>query len=168
MKKNNSRLRILAILAALTMALSLTACGGDKAANGDKAAASSTAAALTEQEYQDAVTKLGEEMSQIQQDAANLDSTDVDAAKELLESLKQPLQDFMNVTPPESYADAHKKMQSGCQAMIDYLDTASSMIGETDSNKLTEDATKMQEQMTTAINDLTEGSAMLTSTDTES
>lgn len=171
MKINHSRRRVLALLAALALTVSLTACGGDNAAtDGGKASASSAAAsstptALTEQEYQDAVTKLGEEMSQIQEDANGIDATDVDAAKELLDSMKQPLQDFMNVTPPESYADAHEKMKSGCQAMIDYLDTAASMLGETDTTKLNEAATKMQEQMTTAINDLAEGSAMLVSTE---
>lgn len=101
---------------ALSMALMLTACGGDDntADGGDEN--DQTVTALTEEEYQQAVTDLSDKLTSIQTDAANLDPTDVDAAMKLLNDMKQPFIDFMAVTPPESYADAHAKMQSGCQA----------------------------------------------------
>ena len=118
-------------------------------------------AALTEEEYQTAVTELNDKLTSIQTDASALDPNDPDAAKQLLEDMKAPFQDFINITPPASYADAHEKMKSGCQAMIDYLDTVNSMLEETDEGKLQEAANTMMEQLQTAVTDLTEGATML-------
>lgn len=157
-------LKILAILMALSMALMLTACGGDDNATDDGNENEQTVTALTEEEYQQAVADLGDKLTSIQTDAANLDPTDVDAAMKLLDDMKQPFADFMAVTPPESYADAHAKMQSGCQAMVDYIDTMASLVDETDATKIQEGSTKMMEYLQTAVNDLTEGGAMLSET----
>ena len=103
-------LKILAILMALSMALMLTACGGDDNAADGGNENDQTITALTEEEYQQAVTDLSDKLTSIQTDAANLDPTDMDAAMKLLNDMKQPFIDFMAVTPPESYADAHAKM----------------------------------------------------------
>ncbi len=144
--------RLLALLLALTMLTALlTACGKKDADD----------AALTEEEYQTAVTELNDKLTSIQTDASALDPNDPDAAKQLLEDMKAPFQDFINITPPASYADAHEKMKSGCQAMIDYLDTVNSMLEETDEGKLQEAANTMMEQLQTAVTDLTEGATML-------
>ena len=153
-------LKLLALLMALTMALSLTACGGDDANNGTTDDQNTTA--LTEEEYQQAVTDLSDKLTSIQTDAASLDPNDLDAAKKLLDDMKQPFVDFMAVTPPEAYADAHVKMQSGCQAMVDYIDTLASLMEETDATKLQQSSEKMMEYLQTAMTDLSEGSAMLT------
>ena len=144
--------RLLALLLALTMLTALlTACGKKDADD----------AALTEEEYQTAVTELNDKLTSIQTDASALDPNDPDAAKQLLEDMKAPFQDFINITPPASYADAQEKMKSGCQAMIDYLDTVNSMLEETDEGKLQEAANTMMEQLQTAVTDLTEGATML-------
>ena len=162
MKKKS--LKILAILMALSMALMLTACGGDDntADGGDEN--DQTVTALTEEEYQQAVTDLSDKLTSIQPDAANLDPTDVDATMKLLDDMKQPFIDFMAVTPPESYADAHAKMQSGCQAMVDYIDTMASLVDETDAAAIQEGNAKMTESLQTAVRDLAEGGAMLSET----
>ena len=123
--------RLLALLLALTMLTALLTACGTKDADD---------AALTEEESQTAVTELNDK---------------------LLEDMKAPFQDFINITPPASYADAHEKMKSGCQAMIDYLDTVNSMLEETDEGKLQEAANTMMEQLQTAVTDLTEGATML-------
>ena len=143
-------LKILAILMALSMALMLTACGGDDntADGGDEN--DQTVTALTEEEYQQAVT--------------DLSPTDVDATMKLLDDMKQPFIEFMAVTPPESYADAHAKMQSGCQAMVDYIDTMASLVDETDAAAIQEGNAKMTESLQTAVRDLAEGGAMLSET----
>ena len=156
MKKNMTK-RLLAALLAAVMALSLAACsGGDNAGSGDQAAS----AALTEEEYQQAVEDLGAEMTEIQNNASTA-MTDPESAKEVLESMKAPLNDFIAITPPEAYAAGHEKMQSGCQSMIDFIDTVVAMTEETDQTKLTELVSQMDEQLRTAVNDMAEGASLL-------
>ena len=156
MKKNMTK-RLLAALLAAVMALSLAACsGGDNAGSGDQAAS----AALTEEEYQQAVEDLGAEMTEIQNNASTA-MTDPESAKEVLESMKAPLNDFIAITPPEAYAAGHEKMQSGCQSMIDFIDTVVAMTEETDQTKLTELVSHMDEHLRTAVNDMAEGASLL-------
>ena len=156
MKKNMTK-RLLAALLAAVMALSLAACsGGDNAGSGDQAAS----AALTEEEYQQAVEDLGAEMTEIQNNASTA-MTDPESAKEVLESMKAPLNAFIAITPPEAYAAGHEKMQSGCQSMIDFIDTVVAMTEETDQTKLTELVSQMDEQLRTAVNDMAEGASLL-------
>ncbi len=142
--------RLWPLFLALVLALStLTACGGK---GGD---------AMSEEDYKAEFEKLGEDLTAIQEDSANLDLTDPDTAKKTLEDMKKPFADFINVTPPDSLKDAHEKISSGCQAMVDYIDTTLSLVGETDATKLQEASTKMGEQLQTAMTDLGEGAAML-------
>ncbi len=130
MKKNMTK-RLLAALLAAVMALSLAACsGGDNAGSGDQAAS----AALTEEEYQQAVEDLGAEMTEIQNNASTA-MTDPESAKEVLESMKAPLNDF--------------------------IDTVVAMTEETDQTKLTELVSQMDEQLRTAVNDMAEGASLL-------
>lgn len=162
MKKNMTK-RLLAALLAAAMALSLAACGGSKdAANGGETGESGEAAstALTEEEYQQAVEDLSTEMSEIQTNASSV-ATDPEAAKEALEAMKTSLNDFIAITPPEAYADAHEKLQSGCQSLIDFIDTVAAMTEETDQTKLSELTTKMGEQLESAMTDMAEGASLL-------
>ena len=80
MKHNKWTARLLGLLLVGMMAFSLTACSQDEGTDGN-----TTAEALTEEEYQDAVTKLSEDFTALQTEAANIDTTDADAAAELLE-----------------------------------------------------------------------------------
>ena len=161
----NTTKHILAALLAASMTLALGACGGGTDADqGDTAAAvteTTAAPALTEDEYKEAVTTFQTDMTDIQTSLSGVDMTDPDVAKAALETLKQPFNDFMAVVPPDSYKDAHAKMQTGCQSMLDYIDTVSGMVGETDQTKLTEAASKMQEQLTAAATDMAEGAKLL-------
>lgn len=168
MKKNMTK-RLLAALLAAAMALSLAACGGAKdAANGgsetgETSETSETAStALTEEEYQQAVTDLSAEMSEIQESASSV-ATDPEAAKEVLEAMKTSLNDFIAITPPEAYADAHEKLQSGCQSLIEFIDTVAAMTEETDQTKLADLTTKMGEQLQSAMTDMAEGASLLQS-----
>ena len=162
MKRNKWAVRLTGMLLAGLLAFSLTACS-----QGEGASGTTEGEALTEQEYQDAVTKLSEDFTTLQTEAANIDTTDVDAAVELLESFKAPLEEFMAVVPPEVYSAAHEKLSSGSQAMIDYIDVMSGMVGETDQAKLEEATTQMLELVETAMADLTEGADLLASASAE-
>lgn len=156
MKKNKVLTMMLSMLLVALLAVSLAGCNksGD---NGDAAGGE----ALTEEEYQDAVTKLSEDFTALQEEANNLDTTDVDAAVELLEGLKAPLNDFISIVPPEAYSAAHEKLQSGSQAMIDYIDVVIGMVGETDQTKIEEATAEMLELIQTATTDLTDGAQLL-------
>lgn len=162
MKKNMTK-RLLAALLAAALAFSLAACGGGKDAdsNGESGDSSEAAsAALTEEEYQQAVQDLSTEMSEIQNNASTAIS-DPESAKEVLESMKTSLNDFIAITPPESYADAHAKIKSGCESLIGFIDTVAAMTEETDQTKLSELTTTMSEQLETAMTDMSEGASLL-------
>ena len=118
-------LKILAILMALSMALMLTACGGDDntADGGDEN--DQTVTALTEEEYQQAVTDLSDKLTSIQPDAANLDPTDVDATMKLLDDMKQPFIDFMAVQ------EGNAKMTESLQTAVRDLAEGGAMLSET-------------------------------------
>ena len=145
---------LLALL--LVFCLALSACGGGSDNGGGE-----TSNALTEEEYQDAVTKLGEDFTASQVEASNLDTSDVDAAVKLLEDAKAPLQEFIAITPPDTYAAAHEKLQSGSQAMVDYIDLVVEIVDETDPTKLQEASEKMMDLIQTAMTDLMVGSQLL-------
>ncbi|MDO4270764.1 MAG: DUF6376 family protein [Eubacteriales bacterium] len=160
MSKNVTK-RLVAALLAGVMVLSLGACGKkDEGAPMDDAGQNAPAA-LTEEEYMQAVQDLSESMTKVQTDAANVDMTDPDASKQILEDLKQPLNDFIAINAPEAYAEAHDKMKSGCAAMVDYIDTISAIIGETDQQKIADATAKATESIQTAMQDLTEGATLM-------
>ena len=144
--------KLLTLLMALMLTLSLAACGGN--GGGDSSA-------LTEEEYQQEVENLTAELSSVQSDASALDPSDIEGAKQVLEDLKAPFQDFMALTPPEAYAEAHEKLQSGCQAMVDFLDTTASLMEETDPTALQAGTEKLMSSLETAVTDMTEGATML-------
>lgn len=163
MKKNVTK-RLLAALLAAALAFSLAACGGgNDAGEGGSSSGDSgetASAALTEEEYQQAVQDLSTEMSEIQNSASTA-VTDPESAKEVLEAMKTSLNDFIAITPPESYADAHEKLQSGCQSLIEFIDTVAAMTEETDQTKLSELTTQMSEQLEAAMTDMAEGASLL-------
>lgn len=140
--------KALVLLLSLCLLMAMTACGG-----GEKT--------MSKEEYEDAVTKLGEDFTAIQNEAASLDMSDVDGAVKLLEDAKAPLEEFIALTPPDDYAGAHAKLSSGGQAMVDYIDIIIAMVNETDINKIQEQAQQMLEYIQTATQDLTEGVALL-------
>ena len=154
MKTKKSLSWLISLLLVSAMVLCTAACSSNSANAG-------ASEALTEEEYQEAVTKLGDSFTALQTEAASLDLTDPDAAKEMLESLKAPLSEFIAIVPPETFQSAHEKMKSGSEAMIDYIDTAISLVSETDAAKIQEASTTMMEQLQTASNDLLEGAQML-------
>lgn len=158
--KENMKKRLFALLLGVVMVLSLAACGSGGNQPADQGEES--APALTEEEYLEAVQNLSTEMTEIQTNASAAMS-DPEAGQEVLDAMKSSMNDFIAITPPEAYADAHEKLQSGCQALIDFIDTAVAMSGETDQTKLAELSTQMQEQMSTALADMAEGAAMLES-----
>ncbi len=157
MKKNITK-RLLAALLAAVLALSLAACGGNDAGTGENGEAAP--AALTEEEYQQAAEKLSADMNEIQTNVSTAIS-DPESAKKVLDDMKASINEFASVTPPESYADAHAKLKSGCESLIAFIDTVAAMTEETDQTKLAELSAQMSEQLETAMTDMAEGASML-------
>ena len=153
MKKNMKRW--MAALLAAAMAFALTACGGS-GNNGD-GAKSSAPAALTADEYKDAFEELFSDMGSIQ----SVDVADEEAAKATLEDMKDAMNQFIALNPPESCEEGHAKMASGCQAMVDYIDAMLSIVGETDEQKITDATADAVESFQTAMTDMTEGATLL-------
>lgn len=157
MKKNITK-RLLAALLAAVLALSLAACGGNDAGTGESGGVAP--AALTEEEYQQAAEKLSADMNEIQTNVSTAIS-DPESAKKVLDDMKASINEFASVTPPESYADAHAKLKSGCESLIAFIDTVAAMTEETDQTKLAELSAQMSEQLETAMTDMAEGASML-------
>lgn len=157
MKKNITK-RLLAAFLAAALAFSLAACGGNDAETGKSGETAS--AALTEEEYQQAAEKLSADMNEIQTNVSTAIS-DPESAKKVLDDMKASINEFASVTPPESYADAHAKLKSGCESLIAFIDTVAAMTEETDQTKLAELSTQMSEQLETAMADMAEGASML-------
>lgn len=159
--KNGMVKRLSALLLAAAMVFSLAACGADSKQEED------TVSGMTKEEYQQAVQTLSTEIGEIQDRASEIDGTDAEQAKDLLDELKTPLQDFMAIDPPESYAAGHKKLQSGCQSLIEYIDLLVDTIGETDQTALQESSEQMQTLMESAVADLQEGAQLLDDADSQ-
>lgn len=159
--KNNMTKRLLAALMAAAMLLGMAACGkpadGGTAQDGGQQATT----ALTKDEYKQAFQDMSKSLEDIQTNATNVDMNDPEAAKAVLEEMKGPLNDFIAVTPPEEYKDAHAKLKSGCEAMVGFVDSVLGMVGETDQAKLKTAGEEMQTYLTTAITDITAGAQML-------
>ncbi len=180
----NATKRLLTILLAAGMAFSLAACGDKKEDAGNSGAASSvpensgvssTPKALTEEEYK---THLEETLSKLErvnnaditdadieklvmEDVEYVSRADADAVKKELENMKAEMNGFIALNPPQSYKDGHDKLSSGCQAMIDYIDTALRIIGEADQDKISDASAKMMKNIKNAVTDITEGAALL-------
>lgn len=159
--KNGMGKHLSALLLAATMVFSLAACDAGSKQEED------TASGLTKEEYQQAVQTLSTEISEIQDRASEIDGTDVEQTKELLDELKTPLQDFMAIDPPESYAAGHAKLKSGCQSLIEYIDLLVDALGETDQTALQESSEQMQTLMESAVADLQEGAQLLDDADSQ-
>lgn len=153
---------IFAALLVASMAFSLTACGGDDKTPADPGtsdvADGGAAEALSEDDYIAAVNNLQTEMEAVQTKMAEVDQTDVEAVKAAIEDVKKPFADLAAVVAPEKYAAAHEKIKSGCEAMIDYMDSAIKMTEGTPSQ---DDITAMTESLTKAATDLGEGQALI-------
>ena len=148
--------RVSALLLAGLMMLSLVACGEAKEDAAD---------AMTKEEYQQAVATLGEDMQEVVNRAAEVDTTDEGESTAVLEELKAPLEEFVTIVPPESYAAGHEKVCEGCEALIDYIDIVISIIGTTDEEALNQAAEQMETAAEKATTALQEGDELLQQAD---
>lgn len=145
--------RIAALMAVAVMGMSVVACGGS-----DKGTEASSAA-LTEEEYIAKTTELAESMTNVMTEAASLDASDLEGAKEFIEGLKAPFEEFAAIQAPEKYADAQAKYKSGSETMIKYLDMCVEMM---DPEKAAEaDTDALMELLTTIQTDFTEAASLM-------
>lgn len=156
--------RMIAALLSIAMLLLVSACGGTGTSGTSTAGTSTSEAApvaVSEEEYQQAVDELQAKLTDIRTNNAKIEITDLEAAKTQLEEFKQPFVDFKDIVPPEAYAEAHTKLQSGCEHMITYADTIILLIQETDETKKQEYSNQIVEALGIAATDLTDGANML-------
>ena len=102
MKKIQQYLLMLVLIAG--MIFSLSACGDAKA----------------KEEYKAAYQQLLSDMEY----AGEMDLDDVDTAIDVLQDIRYNMTQFIAIDPPSACKEGHEKLASGCQAMINYIDTA--------------------------------------------
>lgn len=164
MKKHTLWKRLAALSMSFALVFSLASCSDPAAGGSDPtpAVSATPAPVLSEEDYMAEYEALLTKMTDLQSTAASLDPTDLEAAKKLISDIKTPFVEFSAVTPPEKYADAHAKLQAGCDGMIEYIDILLQIAEETDTTKQQELATKMVEVLTTAATNMGEGADLLT------
>lgn len=167
MKRNVAKKLGLFLLMAL-MAVAMVGCGGgeDGAADGDQ-----TTAQLTEEEYQAKVEEFATNMQNLQTEITakmqEVDPTDADAVKAILDELKAPFVEFAALNAPEKYQAAQEKFKSGSEQMIQFIDTTKELM-DLQADPANADATVIQEKtealtttLTQAAADLAEGEALM-------
>lgn len=118
--------------------------------------------AMTEAEYIEALDSLSDEIYTLQAKTDMIDADDTEGAKAHIEELKAPFDSFAAIdNPPEDFADGHAKIQSGCQAIVEYLDLVKDIVGETDEDKLASAAERMTDKLAFAMEQLREGTGMV-------
>lgn len=108
---------------------------------------------LSEEEYMQKMEDVAAAMVELQSSAEN--TTDEEAAKQLLEDLKVQFNDLAQLNAPDAYKDAQEKIKSGSEAMIKYIDLA---LRAADGEEISADEqSEMMEYITTAMTDLQAG-----------
>lgn len=150
---NKKFLKLMSLaLVVMMMSVALVACGGgdDKKDDG----------ALTEEEYIAKVQEISTTMSNMQttinEKMATIDPTDEEAVDALFEEIKAPFVEFAALKAPAKYEAAQAKFKSGCEAMVEFIDTAKALSKDPASA----DANKLQDLLTTAMTDIMEGAQL--------
>lgn len=118
--------------------------------------------AMTEAEYIETLDMLSDEIYTLQAKTDMIDADDTEGAKAHIEELKAPFNSFAAIdNPPGDFADGHAKIQSGCQAIVEYLDLVKDIVGETDEDKLASAAERMTDKLSFAMEQLREGTGMV-------
>lgn len=162
--------RLLCLLLAALMALSLAACGNNDGASGSQnsSAPSSTPAALTEDEYiaeidalNDASTEVATTTSEAISDLASGDPDAMQAGVDKIRAIIPPFEEFAAIdNPPAEYAEAHAKLSEGCQVFSDamnaFCDDLDALVAGEDVD-VEAATTEYTNQLTEAGNLLAEG-----------
>lgn len=124
--------------------------------------------ALTEDEYLAKAEELANSMVETTTKVSSeIDPSDVEGAKKLIEELKTPFIEFADVVAPEKYADAQAKYKSGCEAMVEYLNICLEMMdmGTETETASEEDAQALTDRLTKALTavqaDFTEAATLM-------
>lgn len=151
---NKKFLKLMSLaLVVMMMSVALVACGN----NDDK---DNNDGALTEEEYKAKVQEISETMSNMQttmnEKMATIDPTDEEAVDALFEEIKAPFVEFASLKAPAKYEAAQAKFKSGCEAMIEFIDTAKAISKDPASA----DQSKLTDLLTTAMTDIVEGAQL--------
>ncbi len=91
------------------------------------------------------------------------DSSDIAGMTVASENVKEILNKIIVLEPPESCKAGHERLSSSCDALIRYMDSALSILNETDLAKALAVDMEMSKDMQIVICDMDEGLAMLDS-----
>ncbi len=151
--KSNLLKRIAVLAAIAVTGMSAAACSGKSEEPAE------VSAALTEEEYIAKTEELAQSMTDVMNDAAALDPDDLEGAKAMIESLKEPFAEFAALEAPEKYAAAQAEYKSGCEAMAEYLDMCIDLMNPDKADDVNTD--KLTTLLTTIQNDFTEAANLM-------
>ena len=180
--------RVLGILLAGALTLSLAGCGGDNKTESNSTEPNATGQleqsetpnaesdTMDEASYMEKVNALHEAVTNFSNDMAEIMSTmstatsqeDLHALLEPLEALRayeQPYYDFAAIdNPPEKYAEAHERLANACTQMGDVLDEyIDFMKGALEGTSSEEDGQAVSDKMTAAADELVQAGKAVTS-----
>lgn len=153
--------RISALAALFCLILSLAACGAQQGG---------TAAPMSEEEYLAEVEKASTAIGEVMTSLTGLSATDEDSYRAAIETVWGLTDSFRGLAaisnPPESYADAHKKIAEGCTLFADTLDSLCDDVikvldGDLSEEEYSASLTENMDSLTEAGNLLTEGFGMI-------
>ena len=149
--------RISALAALFCLILSLAACGAQQGG---------TATPMSEEEYLAEVEKASTAIGEVMTSLTGLSATDEDSYRAAIETVRGLTDSFRGLAaisnPPESYADAHKKIAEGCTLFADTLDSLCDdaikvLDGDLSEEEYSASLTENMDSLTEAGNLLTEG-----------
>lgn len=168
--------KLMALLMAAAMMLSLAACSKDEPKNDgndtpgvsdsdkkdDKKEADKKdegGDALSEEDYKAKITEIGNKVAELTNDvnaAQTKASTDPEGAIndliDIVAEMKPLYQELADLKAPEKFAEAQKKIKSGCEASVEMLDLTVEMmelaVDPEQADKAQEKLTELTEKMT--------------------
>ena len=171
MMKHMKKKTIAMVLAALAAMTSLTACsGGQTAAPAGGEVSQAEAAPMTEEEYEQEVTNLSQEVSDVMTSMSSLSMDDEDAFRQGVDTVRTMADSFRSFAsipnPPEHWAEAHGKIAEGCTLFADSLDgmcdsAEKLMSGEMEAADYSTAVLDYTDKLNEAASLLTEGMGML-------
>ncbi len=141
------RKKIITGMVALGLIISLTACN--------------SSSAMSKDDYEKAVSQIAVDIYTLSDNLSNINSKDVEQAKKTLEESKKAFSDFLDITPPKQYAEAHEKIKSGCKSMVDIIEQSSEALDTSDSTQKKEIEEKINQSLENALYNLIDGSELM-------
>ncbi len=139
--------KIITSILTLSLIISLTACG--------------SSSAMSKEDYEKAVSQIGVDIYTLSDNISNINSKDIEQTKKTLENSKKAFNDFLEITPPKQYAEAHEKIKEGCKAMVDVIEQSSKALETSDENQKKQIEEQLNQSLEDALYNLIDGSDLM-------